>query len=111
MGSRRQKRTRQQRPSRNHQAVTKPPEKFVNIPDPLNIRIKANPDGEERYREERDSRRAQLRTAQRLNWISGIGVAGAVVYAVITYFQWRDLRHNFEIDERAWIKVAFKLRS
>lgn len=26
-------------------------------------------------------------------------------YAVVTFFQWRDLRHNFEVDQRGWIKV------
>jgi hypothetical protein len=29
-----------------------------------------------------------------------------VAYAVVTYFQWRDLRHNFAVEERALIKVA-----
>jgi hypothetical protein len=29
--------------------------------------------------------------------IAGIG------YAVVTYFEWKDLRHNFEVDQRPWI--------
>ena len=42
-------------------------------------------------------------------WKSRLEVAAyifAVVYAVITYFQWRDLRHNFMVDERAWVKIG-----
>src|ERR1700733_1465549 len=29
----------------------------------------------------------------------------AIGYAVVTYFQWRDSRHNFLVDERAWLAV------
>lgn len=29
-----------------------------------------------------------------------------IVYAVVTVVEWRDLRHNFEIDQRAWIQIA-----
>jgi hypothetical protein len=34
-----------------------------------------------------------------------VAIPFAIAYAIITYFQWHDLRHNFEIDERAWLKV------
>jgi hypothetical protein len=34
-----------------------------------------------------------------------IAIPFALGYAVITYFQWRDLRHNFEAEQRAWLKV------
>lgn len=33
------------------------------------------------------------------------GLAG-IGYAIITYRQWCDLRHNFEIDERAYVTVG-----
>ena len=33
-------------------------------------------------------------------------IAG-IVYAIVTYLQWRDLRHNFEIDQRAWLKIEY----
>jgi hypothetical protein len=36
-----------------------------------------------------------------------IGIPFAIGYAVVTYFQWQDLRHNFEVDERAWVKVGY----
>src|SRR5579872_5423243 len=33
------------------------------------------------------------------------GIIFAIGYAVITFLQWRDLRHNFQVDERAWLDV------
>jgi len=33
----------------------------------------------------------------------------AISYAVVTYFQWKDLRDHFEIEQRAWIKVECSL--
>ena len=33
-----------------------------------------------------------------------VGIPFAIGYAVVTYYQWQDLRHNFETDERAWVK-------
>jgi hypothetical protein len=40
--------------------------------------------------------------------LEGIGIIAAVVYAALTYRQWADLRHNFEVEQRAWIKVDFE---
>lgn len=37
----------------------------------------------------------------------GIGIFAGIGYALITYLQWRDLRHNFEVDQRCWIKTGF----
>jgi len=37
--------------------------------------------------------------------LEGLGIAAAIAYAIITFCQWQDLRHNFAIDERAWIKA------
>jgi hypothetical protein len=34
-----------------------------------------------------------------------VGIAG-IGYAIVTYFQWRDLQHNFRVDERAWIRIS-----
>jgi hypothetical protein len=36
-----------------------------------------------------------------------VGIAAAIAYAIITYFQWKDLRHNFEADQRAWVKLGY----
>jgi hypothetical protein len=33
-----------------------------------------------------------------------VAIPFAIVYAVVTVYQWRDLRHNFEVDQRAWVK-------
>jgi hypothetical protein len=32
-----------------------------------------------------------------------IAIPFAITYAVVTWCQWRDLRNNFEIEQRAWI--------
>lgn len=39
-------------------------------------------------------------------WISVLKVASMVAgiaYALVTFYQWRDLRHNFVVDSRAWV--------
>jgi hypothetical protein len=38
-------------------------------------------------------------------WLAGVAIA------FITYLQWRDLRHNFEVNERALIKATVKIPS
>ncbi|HUI76834.1 MAG TPA: hypothetical protein VLY24_02935 [Bryobacteraceae bacterium] len=35
-----------------------------------------------------------------------IAIPFAIGYAAVTYQQWRDLRHNFEVDQRAWLKIG-----
>jgi hypothetical protein len=32
-----------------------------------------------------------------------VGIVFAIFYAIVTFFQWRDLRNNFRTDERAWV--------
>ena len=34
-----------------------------------------------------------------------VAIPFAIGYAIVTGLQWYDLRHNFQVDERAWIKV------
>ena len=34
-----------------------------------------------------------------------MGIMAGIFYAVITYWQWRDLRRNFEVGQRAWVLV------
>jgi hypothetical protein len=36
-----------------------------------------------------------------------VALIAGVGYAIITYLQWQDLRHNFAVDQRAWL--TFKL--
>jgi hypothetical protein len=36
-----------------------------------------------------------------------VGLLAGIGYAIVTYCQWRDLRHNFELEQRAWIKVDY----
>jgi hypothetical protein len=33
-----------------------------------------------------------------------VAIPFAIAYAIVTYFQWGDLRHNFAVDQRAWLK-------
>jgi hypothetical protein len=35
------------------------------------------------------------------------GIFGGVAYSWITYKQWHDLRHHFEIEQRSWIKAGW----
>jgi hypothetical protein len=35
-----------------------------------------------------------------------VGIFFAIGYAIVTYMQWYDLRHNFEVDQRAWVKAT-----
>jgi hypothetical protein len=42
-------------------------------------------------------------------WKRGLSVAAGLAtvgYAVITWHQWRDLRHNFQVDQRPWIDIT-----
>ena len=45
-----------------------------------------------------------------LNWwriLEGLGIVSVIAYASVTYLQWHDLRHNFEVDQRAWVKIGY----
>jgi hypothetical protein len=35
-----------------------------------------------------------------------IAIPFAIGYAIVTYSQWQDLRHNFKVDQRAWVTAA-----
>jgi len=35
------------------------------------------------------------------------GIVAGIVYALVTYLQWKDLRRNFETDERGWVRLSF----
>jgi hypothetical protein len=53
------------------------------------------------------SKRSWYKTAKRWKTIvEMIAIPFAIGYAVVTYRQWRDLHHNFEVDERAWLYVS-----
>lgn len=39
--------------------------------------------------------------------IQTLGIAAAILYAAVSYEQWRDLRHNFEADQRSWIRILY----
>src|ERR1022692_1442745 len=51
------------------------------------------------------SQTTQKRWYQAFPWwkvLEGTAFAFGIFYAVVTFWQWRDLRHNFKVDERAW---------
>jgi hypothetical protein len=35
-----------------------------------------------------------------------IGIVAGIGYAIVTYLQWRDIKNNFIIDQRAWLGVT-----
>jgi hypothetical protein len=39
--------------------------------------------------------------------LQGVGIAAGVGYAVVTYYQWKDLRQNFINDERGYVQSVF----
>jgi len=47
---------------------------------------------------------------RRIPWwkiLEGGGIVSVILYAYVTWVQWRDLRHNFEIDQRAWVRMKY----
>jgi hypothetical protein len=49
-----------------------------------------------------------VRVIWNFKFLEGVGILAVIVYAVLTYLQWKDLSHNFRIDERAWLEVRRK---
>lgn len=41
--------------------------------------------------------------------LEALGILFAIGYAIVTYFEWKDLRHNFEVEQRAWIKAEVNM--
>ena len=37
--------------------------------------------------------------------LEAIGLVAAIGYAFVTYLQWKDLRHNFIVDQRPWLAM------
>ena len=69
------------------------------------VRVQPDSKDQERYTEEKEYRRRQLASGRTLNIVTAVAAGFALIYAAITYLQWQELRHNFTIDERAWIEV------
>jgi hypothetical protein len=38
--------------------------------------------------------------------LSKSGIAAGIAIAFLTYLQWHDLRHNFMVDQRSWLKIG-----
>jgi hypothetical protein len=76
------------------------------------------PPTDSRYPSDRNKNPKPRRTITRKAWrwfkriflkkdrLERIGLIAGIVYAAVTVIQWRDLRHNFMIEQRAWIQVS-----
>lgn len=65
---------------------------------PININIYPTP------KHPNDPQYKWYKSPQRWKFIfEVISVFALVAYAIVTFYQWRDLRHNFMIDNRAWV--------
>jgi hypothetical protein len=59
-----------------------------------------------------DEREPKKRWYCRIPWwkiLEGLGIIGVIWYAAVSHIQWRDLRHNFEIDQRSWVMAEISM--
>ena len=51
---------------------------------------------------------AWWKRTRRLWWrlLNTVGVLAGILYAGVTYVQWRDLRHSFQVEQRSWLKAT-----
>jgi hypothetical protein len=54
---------------------------------------------------------SMLGWVKRNGWkiFEGLGIIAVIWYAVVTHVEWTDLRHNFEVDQRAWVRFRYAL--
>ena len=38
-------------------------------------------------------------------WVKRAGLVAGILYAVVTFLEWKDLRRNFALDQRPWVGV------
>jgi len=50
-----------------------------------------------------------LRFVWRFKFLEGVGIIAVIVYTSLTWFQWHDLRHNFEVDQRSYVRIGLEL--
>ena len=77
----------------------------MKISQPFTIRLEATTDENQQYAEQRASRDAHLRAAQRLNKITiGSGLIAIVSLVILGISIWQS-RTTFQMGQRAWILV------
>jgi len=69
------------------------------------VRVESLPNDEDHDGKEEGYWGTQIRCAKRLNAITAFGAGAAIIYALITYFQFRDVHRNFIVDQRAWLQL------
>ena len=83
-----------------------PPESVIT-PPPADTTKTKKPDD---YRYPRRSRRTKVwrqfkRVFLKKDRLERVGILFGIAYASATIWQWQDLRHNFMVEQRAWIRV------
>ncbi len=106
MGRERKSNTDNAKTTKNGGTIPRPPRQIViNVPNPLTIRQQSDSDAAQRYREEKASRDAQVRAANRLNGITVIGVILSLLSLGGLYLTLLQTRKQFASDERPYMTV------
>ena len=88
------------------QSVSRPPRQItMNVPSPLTIRQQPDPEAKTRYSEEKSDRQAQVRAANRLNWITVIGAILTLLSLGGLYLTLLQTRRQFALDQRPYMTV------
>lgn len=100
---------RNSKPStQRHPTTNAQPSQHCNF-DPgavYTVRMQPDANSNERYAEEKTYRAKQIRLAKALNLITAFAGGFAALYAGVSIAQWQDLRHNFVIEQRAWMQMT-----
>lgn len=97
-----------QGPSGNPKPPAKPPRNIaVVIPQPFSVLKESSTEDNQQYAEERSSREAQLRTAQRLNSITIKGGVIAALSLLAVFLSLWQSRETSQEEQRAWVMVDY----
>jgi hypothetical protein len=86
-----------------------PPSKAttLSIPAPLSVRLETTSEDNKRYSNDYDQRERQVRSANRLNWITVIGVVVGIASVIGLLISVVQSTKAMQIDERAWLGIAY----
>jgi hypothetical protein len=106
MSDHRNQKKGQNKPTKDPKSVIQPAhDMLVKIPQPLTVRQESTAEDNAQYTEEKESREAQLRTAQCLNQISfGLAIIGLLSILAV-YLQIEQNKSTFKAQQRAWVMV------
>lgn len=103
LGKKRKKQVHQPNKASDNQKPTN--DRRLDSPVIQPVRVEPASDDQAKNSNGKSYPERQITIAKWLNWITAFGAAGAIIYAGITYRQWRDSNRNFSVTQRAWIKV------